>query len=684
MMVYRTLSAVLLSTVLAAGCGGGAGGGGDSSPPPAAAPTAAEISGVAATGAPMAGAVITVYDRDGKAVATATADAAGSYRLQIPLTTPAPLVVEASRDDTTLVSTFAETKTTHLNVTPLTNLMAAMLAPDGDPRSLRANAGSVTTASLQEALQDILTVIKPLLETVGDTVNPLTGTFNANGSGHDRVLDVLNITIRPTGSFSNIEVAVRSSSPDLVTSFTSNDRTPHPLPPVPAESLPPVGVADLVHDMVARLTACYALPLEQRVAGATGSSSEVTGGPADVVATACRSLFVGDDPASFLNNGSRVGRDANNQGAFNSLFRRGATGVVFDNGHLEFLRGNAEHDLVFSYRARDTAGNVSNDTLVARNAGGVLKLVGNQYVYNARVRAWLADREFLNQPAADYLSTGYNVWIANQVEAGSPIFDKVLVTAPNGEVITYRPQAGRSELSAVKGDGTLSNSSVVTLAAKFKQASAGSPADYDTGTDFASPAYTDEQIKAIPEQGVWRMEFFHVDSSRPNVVQSYRTISRAATLAEAALVPLPQLTADAAAELRAASATYGVMVFGPPSASSPNVADLSTAGGGNFWTVPEGATSPTTISVYGRAPDPDGTGPLRGANFDDRVNVSSSARKALIQCSTLSVADVHCDSSTGVAQYAQGSTISTIELWALAARGMEISKLPALYYLLPR
>lgn len=677
-MVYRTLGAVLLSAMLAAGCGGD---GGSSSPGPA----TAEISGVAATGAPMAGAAITVYDRDGKAVATATAEPTGTYRLQIPLTTPAPLVVEAVRDDTTLVSTFAETKTMRLNVTPLTNLMAAMLAPDGNPRSLRSNTGSVTSARVEEALQDILTLLKPLLTAVGDSANPLTGTFEANGTGHDRVLDALSIVIRPAGTFSNIEVAVRSSSADLVTSFTSDDGEPAPLPPVPAESLPPVGVADLVADMLARLTACYALPVEQRVAGATSSSTDVTGGPADVVAPACRTLFDGDDPGRYLSNGMRVGRNASNQGAFTGLFRRAATGAVFEAGHLEFLRDNAEHDLVFSYRSRDTAGNVGYDTLVARNAGGVLKLVGNQYVYNARVRAWLADREFVNQPAADYLSTGYNVWIANQVEAGSPIFEKVLVTAPNGAVMTYRPQAGRSELSAVKEDGTLSNTSVVTLASKFRHAdTAGSPADYETGSNFVSPAYTDQQIKAIPEQGVWRMEFFHADTSRPNVVQTHRTISRAVTLAEAALVPLPQLTASAAAELRVDTNTYGVALFGPPSVSEPNVVDMSTSGGGDFWAVPEGATSPTTISVYGRAPDPDGSGPQRGANFDDRVNVPASARKALIQCTTLSAADLHCDNSTGVTQYAQGSFISTIELWGLAPRGLEISKLPALYYLLPR
>lgn len=685
-MAYRLLAALVFLSALA-GCGGG-GGDATTEPAPTAPPaTTATLSGVAATGAPFAGATITVYDAAGNAVTSTTAAADGSYTLEIPLTTPAPLVVEAVREQTLLVSTFAETRTTRLNITPLTNLLAARLAPDGDPQNLRGNAAAVTPEKLAAAVQELVAMLKPVLEAIGDSADPLTGSFAADGTGHDRVLDALSITIRPTGGSANIEVAVRSASAQpLTTSFNTDDATPPPpLPAVTVASLPPVGIAQMVEGLTTRMTACYAVPLPQRVSGATSTSTAVTGTASAVIAPECRTLFFGDDPATYLNNGARVGRDASNNGAFSGLFRAGATGAVFDSGQLEFLRDNPDKDIVFSYRVRDTAGGVSNDTLVARNVGGQLKLLGNQYQYNARVRAWIADREFLNQPAADFLSVGYNVWIANLVSGGLPVFEKVVVTTPSGNTVTYRPGAARSELLATRGDGTLTNSSVIVLAAKFKQAStAGHPSQYETGTSYAAPEYTEEQLRAIPEQGVWTLEFFHADTARPNVVQKYRTISRAPTLAEAALVPMADLTPAAKAEVRQDTAQYGVALFGPPSATSPNRADLSTAGGGDFWTVPAGAATPISVSVYGRGPDPDGSGPLRGTSFDDRVSVPASARKTLIECSKLSNADPHCDDSTGVMQFAEGSHISLMELFGVSPRGVEASKLPSFYYLLPR
>lgn len=679
-MICRLLGTAFLACALAA-CGGG-GGGGDTPP----APEKADIAGIAATGAPFAGAVVTLYDRNGRAVQTADVGADGSYTFTIPADTPAPLVLEAVRDDVTLVSTFAETRSTRLNITPLTTVIAARLSPDGDPRSLRTDPSQVTPERLAKEVEELVAVLQPLVDAVGNPVDPLTGTFSADGTGHDRVLDSLSVSIRPSGTFSNIEIAVRVASDDPVTlPFTSNGELPAPLPDIAPGTLPPVGIAQMIADLTTRLTACYAMPLEQRVNGATSSSTNVTGTAADVVAPACRTLFVGDDPANFLNNGFRVGRDANNNGAFAGLFRRGATGVVFDNGQLEFLRNNAEADVVFSYRSRDAAGAVTHDTLVARTAGGTLKLVGNQYAYNARVRPWVVDREFLNQAQASYLGVGYNVWIANQVVSGTPVFSKVEVTAPNGEKFTFKPLAGRTELAAVRGDGSLSNSSVLMLAGRFKSASQpGAPSDFETGFNWAAPAYTEDRIKAVPEQGTWKLEFFHADAAQANVVQHHRTISRAPTLAEAALMPMADLTPQAKDEIRADTSTYGVSLFGPPSASAPNTADLSVAGGGDFWTVPAGAAAPTSISVYGRGPDPDGSGPLRGPAFDDRVTVPQSARKALITCTTLSVGDTHCDNATGVNQYAQGSTISVLELWALAPRGVEISRSPAFWYPLPR
>jgi hypothetical protein len=564
--------------------------------------------------------------------------------------------------------------------------MAAMLSPDGNPLSLRANASAVTAAQVQAKVDAIKTLLQPLRTTVADDVDPLTGQFSADGTGHDKLLDTLDIQIRPAGAVSNIELSVRGTDETLRTAFTSATAAPAPLPAVSSSTLPPDNITPMLDGLMQRMTACYALPLSKRVGTATSDTGSATGTGADIIATECRTPFLGDDPTSFLHNGSRVGRDSAGNGAFAGIFRSGATGVVFENASLQWLRNNPEKDIVVLYRNRDTQGVIAYDQLVARNVGGVLKLVGNQYVYAARVRPFAQDREFLNQPAADYVSVGFNVNITNRVDAaGIPVFSKVLVTAPNGATLTFVPTPGRGSLSVVKGDGTVSNTPVVRLAAKFKNSTtSGNPATFETGVFVVSPQFTDDQLRAIPEHGSWRLEFFHADAATANVVQTYRTPERAPTLAELNQVVFAAITAAERTELIASSAQFGAVVFGAPSASTPNVADVSAPGGADFWTVPSGAVAPTTVTVFGAGPDPDGTGPLRRISFDDGVNVSQLARKAFITCAPQSASDNHCDSSTGVRQYAQNTSINSVELFGSSARLVEHSKMLALYYLLPR
>ncbi|HEY0822737.1 MAG TPA: carboxypeptidase regulatory-like domain-containing protein [Ramlibacter sp.] len=680
--IHRIAAAWAAAAVLLAGCGGGG------ARPDAQAPTEVTISGIAATGKPFVGAGVVIYDRNGNALNATPAIVGddGSYRITIPASAAAPLVVEAVREDATLVSTFAETKTTHLNITPLTNLIAARLAPNGDPLSLRANASVVTPEALAARVAEVKAILQPVTEAVGDSVDPLTGVFAADGTGHDKVMDVVDISIRNAGSVSNIEITVRGSAEGISRQFTSADATVAPLPAVPAGSLPPDGINTMVDALLARMSACYAVPFEQRVRGVSSASvNAVTGGPADVLAPECRTMFVGDDPATFFSSGNTVGRDASNAGAFSSLFRRGATGVVFSNGRFEFLRNNDEKDVVFTYRSTDAQGNVLNDQLIARNEGGTLKLVGNNYAYAASVRPYAQDREFLNQPAASYLSTGYDINIANRLDgSGNPVFSKVVVTTPRATTLTFVPNGGRSALSIQRPNGSLTQTSVVRLAGAFKSSStSGSPADFESSLFFASPAFDSAQIREIPEQGVWRLEFFHADTSQANVVQNYRTVSRAATLEELAATPLAQLTEAAKAEIRAETAATGRVTFGPPSTSSPNVADLSTAGGGDFWVVTPPAQPPTSITVFGAGPDPDGSGPLRRASFDDGINVAPSARKAVINCSRLGNADTHCD-GTLTTQFAEGTVIDTLQLFATTPRMAGLAKMNAFYYLLPR
>jgi hypothetical protein len=147
----------------------------------------------------------------------------------------------------------------------------------------------------------------------------------------------------------------------------NNAATTPVLPAVSAASLPVDGTPELVNDLVARLQACYAIPAVDRVTAIVelGLASTET-----IKAAGCKSLFINNDPAQYLNNGSTVGsnRSAN---SFTGIFRDGGTGVVFDRGQFEYRRANGVYVLI--YRWVDATGaNTDNDQVVARNVGGKL------------------------------------------------------------------------------------------------------------------------------------------------------------------------------------------------------------------------------------------------------------------------------------------------------------------------
>jgi hypothetical protein len=142
MTLSRLLAALCIpAAVTLAGC---LGGGGDATPatPAATVPEDVTISGVAATGAPLSGATINVYDAKNAKVASTVAAADGSYTLVVPSTATAPFVIEAVRDDVALYSPVSSTSVTRVNVTPITTIAAAQLSPTGDPAKLAAELGS--------------------------------------------------------------------------------------------------------------------------------------------------------------------------------------------------------------------------------------------------------------------------------------------------------------------------------------------------------------------------------------------------------------------------------------------------------------------------------------------------------------------------------------------------------------
>ena len=654
--------ALAVTLVTLAGCGGG---GSDAASGEAAAQVT--FSGVAATGAALAGASVAVTDSSGAAVCSTATDGAGRYRCTLQAGAKAPFALALTLGDQTLYSVAASASSDTINITPLTTLIAARLAPSGDParlaEAIKADPAVASAAKVAARVSEVTALLAPLLTAVGDKVDPLHGAFTADGSGHDRVLDSLQITIRPSGGDSAIDITVKAvpssdGAPPLTLSFKGSDLAPAAIKAaIEAGSLVKNGTALLVAGLAQRFNECYALPLSQRVSNPSGSAG-------DVLAPVCRGLFIDNDPTTYKDNGFTVGR-----GAFGGLFSEGSTGVRFERLNIEYPRANG--DLLLTYRTVSAKGNLGSGTLTVRPQGGVLKAIGNQYAYDAGVRAYASDREFLFQPQYNWFGSGYVVSIANRIDAaGQPVFKQAEVTSPTGAKVVYKPLAGRSTMGAVQPNGQLRVYSVQFIAAAFQNpATTGSPQERD-GAFFVGTQLGDDAIRAIPDQSVWKIEWTHADAALANVVQTYRTVSRAPTLAEVRAARFTQLAPDFKAELLAntAIASNGAYVFGAPLAAIR----VGTDAGGDGWSVADGALAPTSITAYGSS--------VGGVSFNDTASVATSDRKALVACSSQSAADLHCSAASA---FAAGTRVTALDGSARSLRQVEFQKQVNLYKATP-
>lgn len=206
-MPYRL--AALSLTLLLAACGGG--GGGDSgTPAPTTPPT---LRGVAATGAPLVNAQVSVVDGQGRAVGTATTHAAdGSYSLTLSTTTPAaPLFIQARGMDAAghmqvlhgTVPAIGAAMVGH--VTPLTNAVVALsLGTEPAPvfTAAATSASQLTQmASATAAAGDFLkTLVKTQLTdlkiTDAKTLDLLAdASFAANKGAHDLLIESVRVDL---------------------------------------------------------------------------------------------------------------------------------------------------------------------------------------------------------------------------------------------------------------------------------------------------------------------------------------------------------------------------------------------------------------------------------------------------------------------------------------------------------
>jgi hypothetical protein len=661
-LIRTTGIAAVLAAALA-GCGGGSSTASGSG-------TTTTLSGTAATGAPFVGAAITIIDKTGAEVGSGTAGPDGSFTITLSANAAAPFVLKAVRDDLTLVSVASDTSASTVNITPITNLIASRLSTSGDPEKLaaevKANPDLLSSTKLTAKIDEVVKLLKPLLDAVGTTVNPLTGKFTADGTGLDRALDSLSIKITPAGtSTTNIEISVKQEATEgtqpQVIQFTNADTTLTPLPAVAADKLVKPGTATLIAALLTKMNACFALPVADRV-----TTPDTNNQPASTIkADACKEIFYNNDPTTFKSNGRVVG----SSGAFGNIFRTAANNLVFDRGTYEFTRDNG--DIVIGYRSTDASGNVTYDTFAVRpdNIAAPTKLqqIGNQYNYDGAIKAYHQLRTFVNQSASDYYSTGYVPAVNNTLDnSNNPIFSKVVVTTPKGGTVVLKPKSGYGTLQLEKGV-TVTGTSIIRMRSVYASTDkAGQdPATADTHMFFASPAATDAEIAGFAHKSVWKFDYYLAANATatPDATQYYRTRARALTIGELKQRDFANLTDALVSSVASQSSAKGYF-------------PVPTAGLAMDWTVGATALAPISVQVWGGTV----TGGVYSATFSDTLAVGSTLRTATVPCVRKSAGDTHCTGAVNVASsYAAGIQLNGMHLFARDPDGREYAHFYATY-----
>ena len=391
---YSLLTASLLTMLVSCGGGGGT---------PAtttAADTTLSFTGVAAVGAPMANATITVRDSVG-ATFTATADALGAYSFTN-IAAKAPLQLQAS-------ATMGETDVTHYalvptldankraNITPLTTAVASLVSSTDTPAAMAASAIAAMSASdISKATANVNTVIAPMLAALGlpSSYNPMTSALTANGQGADLMLDHLKVTVRSSGVTIANKMAVTAATEDSTSaSGSSLSKT---LSTVPAAlTSATITTTDGFDALAAKFQACFAVSATARLTNKTTTSATLH--------TACQGIA----SSSYLHNGYPfINRWAK---ALNSSTMNGAT---FARPVVRLRVQAAPEQIAVNFSFKDNTGaGYSTPELIEKQADNTWLLVGNQRNFDFFPEASLIYQD-------DVSTLSYNNTNISRIESG--------------------------------------------------------------------------------------------------------------------------------------------------------------------------------------------------------------------------------------------------------------------------
>lgn len=705
--LWQRSLAALAASVFLASCGGGGSGG-----LAALTPT---LKGIAATGAALASATVTVHDATGTEVGSGTTGAAGAFEITLNKTGTAPYVLNVVKDDISLFAMAAQAQSASVNINQLSDAVVALVSPSGASEDLvarlQSGATAPTAAQIESGKALVNAGIAPVKAALSTTQDIFTEPFATNGTGLDTLLDSVSVNkiAQSAGSSgsANVQLTLNVATDPLnaqastpVVNISSSSRTSDvsaevaSLPTITSADLMPADAAALYSSFVSNMNACYQdVPLVR------------TDGNATVRSAACSKIFYNNDPAQYRHAGANLGRS----GAFPGLFTYG--------GRVQFRA------TVKPYLVQDLAGNKSPDgkgrAIVALswdNSDGnrenillyvtkytdpqdsgkqILGASGDKNDYGLFVNSHNQKREFpLKADAAfDYVQGGYLLAIRDVIDAdNNSIIKYATVTSPSKKVILFAPGAGgavrdlqlcrSSEVNFVSVEGvqvpstpkaaTCTGSKFITFAERFisdtetRKPSAITNAGIIRPLNSAGAAYTpsDSELKDFPSVGLWTVTYTFNDPSLSAKTQKTWSVARPMTTVEllgssGPDAVMPRYTPETIASLKALKTSSSVMtpckLTWETCVASESPIPAPASGGLMLAWTGNSAVPMTSLWASGRLNDSAKSwiDSAGSTSWDDQINVSSGRTSAELKCSRQSSTDLHC--ADGVAVSASGA-----------------------------
>ncbi|MEC5398652.1 carboxypeptidase-like regulatory domain-containing protein [Uliginosibacterium sp. H1] len=396
MNVQHKLSvmALAVSVVALQACGGGGGGSGTAAPSggtgsstssSSGGVTAATVSGVAAFGAPMAGATITLMDANGTKKSTVAA-ANGSYSIDVNgLTAPFLLTASGVSGDTVktynalLATAPAAGVVANVNVTPLTHAIVALASSNGASPTEFGDAAklkALNTARLGKAETAIKTIIATVATNLGlpANFNPVSSSFQATlGQPADTLLETVKVAVTDVGVTLTNALAPVADSANAASATITLSNPDTAVTALPAASVTP-SFNTLLSTLRTQLNNCLAQAPADRVT--LDGNNKVTGLKGE-----CTTAKLAAFESNYLSGGfDLIGR-------WGPRLRDLPKGATMAQAEIigSFAEANGDTSVVLRLPFNVEQGGTSYNEAIIAGAGSAFKLTGNQRKYDLNI-----------------------------------------------------------------------------------------------------------------------------------------------------------------------------------------------------------------------------------------------------------------------------------------------------------